>query len=228
MHYSRACDFDDVHDGLRGAEAVGDRFDIDRFAGTDIAEIPDLLRKYRVGGLTLLTEEVVTDPEDRRLLCRAVRRHQRREATVLCFTENPANELMWALYGERSTGICFEFSTEFDPFSKCLPVVYLRSPTDLDHYIISDLPAVDPLLIAKSQAWSFQKEWRLIDPSGRTRILCFSPRSLSGIYVGRRFPQAEVRAVFDIITHRGFAPPVYRMERHPCSYALFPRKVDQT
>ena len=229
FYFARARDFDDVHDGHRGAEAVGDHFDMDRFVTMDMLEIPPLLRKYRVGSIiTKLTKEIVTDAADRRVLARVERRHRRRDATVLCFAEEPTNELMWALYGDRNTGICFEFSTAFDPFDKCIPVVYLRSPTDLDHFIGEDLPPIDPLLCAKSQAWSFQKEWRLVDPSGRTRVLCFSPRSLTGIYVGYRFPQPEVRAILSIIERRGFKPPVYRIERHPYSYSLMYRQIDGT
>src|SRR5208283_4600626 len=99
----------------RGAEAVGDYFDMDRFVTTDMWEIPYLLRKYRVG-ITQLTEETVTDTADRRLWAKVERRGRRRDATVLCFTEEATDELMWALYGDRNTGICFEFSTAFDPF----------------------------------------------------------------------------------------------------------------
>ncbi len=227
LHFAHARDFDDVHDGHRGAEAVGDNFSIDRFAITDIPEIPSLVRKYGVA-LTQLTEGIVTDAADLRVLARVERRRRRRDATVLCFAEEPTDEVMWALYGDRNMGICFEFSTAFDPFDKCLPVVYLRSPADLDHAIGAEPPLIDPLLCAKSQAWSFQKEWRLVDPTGRTRILCFSPRSLTGIYVGYRFPQAEVAAICSIIQRRGFVPPLYRIERHSYSYSLMYRQIDGT
>ncbi|WP_460145651.1 DUF2971 domain-containing protein [Pseudomonas sp. S2_A02] len=51
---------------------------------------------------------------------------------VTCFSERNDDLLMWSHYGSQYRGICLEFDTRFEPFSRVKPVRYLSTLPQLD------------------------------------------------------------------------------------------------
>lgn len=119
---------------------------------------------------------------------------------ILSLSEVPDNELMWAHYADRHTGLalCFDEkhlffnrqSTENDEFYFVREVRYSDRPA---------LPLVpidgDALLITKGTQWSYEKEWRMLVPlrdatrlltiAGETvHLFAFPPDALRGIILG--------------------------------------------
>ena len=80
---------------------------------------------------------------------------------VYCLGTNPGSELMWAHYARSHQCLCLEFSTRNAVFASALQVAYAKT------YPLFDVTASDEEhsllpLIAKSAAWSYEEEYRLI------------------------------------------------------------------
>lgn len=90
-------------------------------------------------------------------------------AGVLCLSEVPDSNLMWATYGSEHKGVCFGFDTKTPYFNR------RKSETDeLRHLVKVDyLPeraqvqlleeeTGHKILYSKTEAWSAEREWRML------------------------------------------------------------------
>jgi len=78
---------------------------------------------------------------------------------IYCLSALPDQELMWAHYASKHSGVCLEFATENEDFCGAIKVLY---SSDLPFYdLISDNEEnnIGPL-ISKSAAWSYEEEYR--------------------------------------------------------------------
>lgn len=109
---------------------------------------------------------------------------------VTCFSQRNDDLLMWSHYGGRYKGLCLEFSTTSEPFAKIRSVRYVKSlPTiELAPLLLDgDFNPVLDLFCTKSEAWSYEMEWRAIHavagigaPENRTQA--FTLNKGVGIY----------------------------------------------
>ncbi len=97
---------------------------------------------------------------------------------VLCFSEDKTDLLQWAHYAERHKGIClgFDVSGSEEKFGRVMYVAErFPFPEQLDE------PFMRNLLSTKSEAWKYEKEWRVflqleeaISNQGASRDLYFA------------------------------------------------------
>lgn len=212
-------EFDDLHDSQLGAYATGSHLDIDRWLLHDMEGIPDLLRKYKLSSITQLSDQTVTDAEDRRVLAAAARRRTRRHTRVLCLSADWKSELMWAFYANNHRGICLCFETSYEFFRDAKPVLYTHSPADVAYMDGSESP-VDHLAFCKSLAWQFQKEWRLVFPGEEPKKVQFPRASLVAVILGYRFPEPQFEGLKQVLIDGGYHVDMLRVERIPNSYEL--------
>jgi hypothetical protein len=119
---------------------------------------------------------------------------------LLSLSEIPDNELMWAHYAERHTGLVLCFDEQHPFFNR------RRTENDEFYFIrqvrYSDEPPVslahidgDALLITKGTQWSYEREWRMLVPlNDATRLVpidgdtvhlfAFPPDALRGVILG--------------------------------------------
>lgn len=108
------------------------------------------------------------------------------EKGVSCFSEKNDNLLMWSHYAGNGKGICLEFDTAFEPFSKVrcmkykseMPLINL-TPMLCD----KDYEQVLDLFHTKSVDWQYEKEWRVLHKDVGTKF-CFESKALTGVYFG--------------------------------------------
>jgi hypothetical protein len=186
-----------------------------------MAGIPDLIRKYKLSGPTQLSEQTVTDPDDRRILAVIARRKARRHTRVLCLSGDWANELMWAFYADNHCGLCLCFNTEHEFFQNAKPVLYTHSPVDVEHLVDSQAQ-VDHVAYCKSLAWQFQKEWRIVLPGDEPKKVEF-PR----VILGHRFPESYFDGLKQVLIKGGYCVDILRAERIPNSYEFGLIKLGQ-
>jgi hypothetical protein len=217
-------EFDDPHDSHLGAHATGSHLDIDRWLLHDMAEIPALMRKYKLPSLTQLNEQTVTDPKDRKTLAAIARRKARRHTRVLCLSGEWANELMWAFYGDNHRGVCLCFNTEHEFFQNAKPVLYTKSPVDIED--VTDSQAeTDHMVYCKSFAWQFQKEWRLVFPGDEPKKVQFPRETLTAVILGYRFPDPLFDGLKQVLINGGYRVQVFRAERTPQTYEFGLRNI---
>lgn len=208
--------FDDPHDGLQGARATGLHRDIDRFAMHNIgAEVLDVMRRNRLGGITQLGE--VTDPGDVAIIKRAERKHTRRKTRVLSLSANPTSELMWSFYAESHQGICLCFDAGDPLFVNAKPVRYVDDPCAIEDPA-DDEATNDPLLYCKGKAWEWQQEWRLAWAGEEPMVIPFPREALKAVILGEWFHRVSFDQLIETLTQGGYRVEVLQMERLPNSF----------
>lgn len=80
---------------------------------------------------------------------------------VYCMCPDPTNVLMWAHYANKHQGICLEFNVQNDAICGALEVQYY-SEFPMTRQYSDDLAENLLPLLAKSDVWKYEKEYRLI------------------------------------------------------------------
>ncbi|MGN4967235.1 DUF2971 domain-containing protein [Aeromonas dhakensis] len=116
---------------------------------------------------------------------------------VFCFSKSGNNMLMWSHYGDEHKGICIGYSKDRNPIPDIKPVIYgkhgvIKTSSLYNAFVKhnKDEQAIieNEILLKKSSAWKYEREYRLISNIG----LQDSPLMLEEITFGLRCP-AEVR-----------------------------------
>lgn len=114
---------------------------------------------------------------------------------VCCFSARPDHVLMWSHYGDQHRGIClgFDASPPLTLFSMARQVRYSehrpvieepnRGKNDLHH-----------ALVTKAAFWSYEQEWRILQPSG-PGTYGFDPGRLKQIILGARISDGDRQRV---------------------------------
>ena len=97
---------------------------------------------------------------------------------VYCLSPDPCLTLMWSHYARDHKGICLEFAVQRTKFHIALKVQYQKEyPTLLLH----DPDSRFTMLLAKSDDWIYEQEFRLICP--RFTDVSASPLVMEGNYL---------------------------------------------
>jgi len=148
-----------------------------------------------------------------------------RLSTIACFSEIPDSILMWSHYADYHTGFVlgYDMRPMLLPNSDGLglyPVVYDSSRYDASQFLLYylagalQLPAKNPdqmslikQMLYKSQEWSYEREWRLIDANpdheraeGFRRATIIKPNS---IYYGSRISEDKKHRLQEIALSKG-------------------------
>ncbi len=211
--------FDDPHDNQLGAFATGDNYCIDDWLLHDMAGVPYLMQKYNLSSLTEISEQTVTDPEDRKIITAAALRRRRRHTRVLCLAGTWHIDLMWSFYADEHRGICLVFDANHDFFKAARPVLYTHSPVDVQHFSDSGEEG-DRLAFCKPLAWQFQKEWRIVWPGDKPSEVSFPRESLKAVILGYRFLEPLFKDLERTLVNGGYNVDIHRVKRLPNSYDL--------
>jgi hypothetical protein len=145
------------------------------------------------------------------------------ELRIYCLTPDPLSTLMWSHYADNHKGICLEFRTDNNfLLPSAQEVIYRSKYPKWKPQQLSDVAL--EMILTKADAWSYEKEFRLIghpDRSGHLRIEgeCFRlpPDTLASVVVGC---QGDFDAVRAITTRYAPGLPIKRTIRTPNHYTL--------
>jgi len=141
---------------------------------------------------------------------------------VSCFSETKNNLLMWSHYGGKGTGICLEFDTTFEPFTKKRKVYYSNKPPQIDPVKLLCTDNFDSVLdvyTTKSNHWSYEREWRVIHKEAGTNFT-YEPEALVGIYFGTEISFASLEIVCLIVQGQNPNVKFYRGSRSTSEYRV--------
>jgi hypothetical protein len=116
---------------------------------------------------------------------------------VTCFSESNDNLLMWSHYGGKYKGFCLEFSTQHSSFGKIWQVNYEKvlPRIELEPLLTShSLDFIQTLFCTKSEAWSYEREWRAIHNEAGTRY-GYPAECLTGVYFGPDIDQQSLEII---------------------------------
>jgi len=133
---------------------------------------------------------------------------------VLCLTEVPDNLLMWAHYASGHRGICLKFRhTGF--FSRAQRVRYNYEPRTIDPFDGSPVGLqIASLLVTKTTAWAYEKEWRIADHRIGPGVQVFQPALLCGVILGMRTEDSEHKQILQWVRMRSDPTEVLQAGEH--------------
>lgn len=232
-----------LHNELWMAPTVSFNDPFDGRAGYDILERGDKLRALmnaharrlavEDGGSAdvRISEEAVLYPE-RLLRILEVHHEKMRNTLGICaLTTDAHNPLMWSHYSDEHRGICVQFDVSRDlrnlfghpvEYSNTFPVIRdLFRPT-------ADRADLLPFL-RKSEHWSYEKEWRLVDPHHVREPRVFLPEALTAVLFGLRTPKEDKEYVLRLLDERErkykVCPAIYDAAEAKWRYRVRFRKV---
>jgi hypothetical protein len=188
--------------------------------------------------LNLLSDDAIVErllaggrnmPEDLQESFKAAQRKIDEKTVGVCsMTERGDSPFMSWYYGDQHQGVCLEFSTEFGPFDRAVPVEYQSDPPI---YKTSDPPYLQQVarMQTKGLAWKEEAEWRLFSHPSTGLALKFKPEALVSVCLGSLISPAKEAAVLDIIAERNFREKpirVYRFQHNRSQYIFNRVPVD--
>lgn len=133
---------------------------------------------------------------------------------ILCLTDSPTNQLMWAYYADSNKGVVLRFQDEpgaNSPYCTAQKMSYMRDiPMLFEEDELSDFLSglilfdqakrVNTLVYTKSDAWKHESEWRIFAGDGRDKNaphedIRFGSRELTGVVFGCRMPPNQQEAL---------------------------------
>jgi len=131
-------------------------------------------------------------------------------AKILCLTDSPINQLMWAYYADSNRGVVLRFQDEpgaSSPYQMAQQMSYMPDiPMLFEENELSDFLAglvtfdqakrVNTLIYTKSNAWKHENEWRIFAGHGRNKFAPhedkpFGAKELTGAVFGCRMPPEQ-------------------------------------
>lgn len=140
---------------------------------------------------------------------------------VVCFTERNDDLLMWSHYGGKYKGFCLEFNTSAELFQKVKPVRYVRTiPSISVTSILNDHGSVfSDLFCTKSDAWSYEKEWRAIHKVAGTEF-GYPSDALAGVYFGPDIDRQSLEIVCLILAGQNENVRLWRGSRSTSEFKV--------
>ena len=108
--------------------------------------------------------------------------------------------LMWGHYADSHNGFCIEYARTQKNLlgEKAEPVVYKENIPSLTlEDVTSDGTGIDKLWLTKSTHWSYEKEWRLIEPEGGKSFQF--PCDIKSIIFGLKMPEKNKYTIRNIL-----------------------------
>jgi hypothetical protein len=180
---------------------------VEEFMGTDDA------RQATAEGLRIFLKSMRDGAAPIR---QAIHRAFNENVGILSLSEISDNDLMWAHYADRHTGLVLCFDEQHTFFNR------RRTENDEFYFVrkvrYSDDPPVslatidgDALLITKGRKWSYEREWRMLVPlkdatrsmtvvGDTVHLFAFPPDVLRGVILGANATLNTEASVRDLLT----------------------------
>ncbi len=143
-----------------------------------------------------------------------------------CFSELNNHILMWSHYANSHKGMCLEFDTSFDPFTRVFPVQYSPNfpqinPVKMITNFGTDViyrESVKPLL-TKYECWEYEAEWRLFHVEPR-KLYGYPVEALKAVYFGTQVDLADLEIVCLVLQGQCKDVRFYRAQKGKLRYEI--------
>ena len=146
---------------------------------------------------------------------------------VSCFSRNNSNLLMWSHYADSHKGMCLEFDSRFEPFSKSFEVTYKSKIPNIkmDSLLNKELDSefIKNLLSYKSIDWKHEEELRIFHQESNKSYV-YPSNSLKAIYFGIRAEQSDIEIICSIIKAKNPDVKFYRMKKTELTFGIKPNQ----
>ncbi len=136
-----------------------------------------------------------------------------RSIRMCCFSEDPANLLMWSHYSDSHRGICIGFEPYLD-IEKLGCVFRVTYRPDRPSINIMDRgkgeESLKSMLLSKSSDWSYEKEWRAIDQRSNEPFKHFPSEALTQVILGAAIGDEHREKVLKVIEISKCSPRIFQ------------------
>lgn len=105
-------------------------------------------------------------PENNRIFAAAYDSLVTAQIGVLCLSEVRDSILMWSHYADCHRGVCLVYETNDSFFVNAQPVRYQRQRPLVNPVTHTKDQMLDNAIFTKSDAWAYEKEWRILHYQG--------------------------------------------------------------
>lgn len=124
--------------------------------------MPEAERKAEVDRILSDPNQDPRLPENSRLFAAAYDTLVTSQVGVLCLSETYESILMWSHYADSHRGICLVYDTNHEFFAPAQPVLYQEQRPRVDPLKHTNEQMLDNAIFTKSNAWAYEKEWRIL------------------------------------------------------------------
>lgn len=117
---------------------------------------------------------------------------------VLSLSETNNNVLMWSHYAAGHSGVCLQFEAS-EIMNSARKVNYFDELPSINIFNQSFADLADQVLLSKQQQWSYQKEWRVIDPEFPPGVHRFIRPLLTGLILGAKTTSQDEQKVRELL-----------------------------
>ena len=146
---------------------------------------------------------------------------------VCCFSKNNTNLLMWSHYADSHQGICLEFDSKHEPFSKTFEVEYKSEIPNINSDLLfegeQNAEYIKKLLSFKSIDWKQEEELRIFHQESNKSYF-YPIRSLKSIYFGLRANPSDIEMICSIIKSKNPDVKFYRMIKLENTFGIEPEQ----
>ncbi len=157
----------------------------------------------------------------------SIRQEKFSKIGVCCFSKNNDNLLMWSHYADSHQGICLEFDTEYEPFSKAFNVEYQSEIPDVNSDLLFDeektAESIKKLLSFKSIDWKHEEEMRIFHEESNKSYF-YPIRSLKAIYFGLKTNPSDIEMICSIFKSKNPDVKFYRMKKLDKTFGIVPEQ----
>jgi hypothetical protein len=153
-----------------------------------------------------------------------------RRVGILSFSSKVKNLIMWSHYAVSHSGVCFEFDSA-GLKGKALKVNYSSEYPTLDFLKAAtqareDAPeeayrrVAETLYLTKSLDWTYEDEWRIIDPRHGRGFQSFPAEHLTAVILGCRISASDADRVKGWMRDGPMNPRLRQAQANSRSYSL--------
>ena len=149
-------------------------------------------------------------------------RERARQMGIITMTATREPILLWSHYANSHKGLCMEFEScdPGDAFAAAKEVRYADEYPEVRLFLDTDKEQYDKVVLAKSRAWKYEQEWRIVEPNGTFDYLEFSPENLVSITLGCRMCASWAKRLSEWAARSESCPRVYQAMIHSDAYRL--------
>lgn len=116
---------------------------------------------------------------------------------VLCISEVPDDLLMWAHYADSHRGICLSLNRNDPFFAIAHPVNYQKLRPEVNPLFDTHEEMLDRSMFTKSDHWSYEKEWRILQYKSGAATYTLPTEALAGIVLGAQIDPAHEQLIVE-------------------------------
>ena len=123
---------------------------------------------------------------------------------ILCLTTVPDDLLMWAHYADSHRGICLVFDNKDDFLQTSQPIIYKKTRPIVNPLTHTDEQMLDSAMFTKSDHWSYEREWRILQYKKNGHgLYTLPPTSLIGVILGAKISNEHRELILNCINSSG-------------------------